>query len=182
MPCQTWWKVAILGCLCSFFAATTQAADCSGDYYYDEVDCSGASPAIYRPNIRIVVRRPKISLGGFAPAAPPQSYVTQPQQATTGSGAVSAGFPVFMMAAPAMSSAASLRLRILGQLAPVRQARQPLRVFLTRKFAEFCGFVAKWMGPRALLELPGTVLAAGPMVRSVPGRRPETPLVKKFVS
>lgn len=103
MPCQTWWKVAILGCLCSGFAATTQAADCSGDYYYDEVDCSGAGPAVYRPNIRIVVRRPRISLGGFAPAAPPQSYVTQPQQAATSSGAVSAGFPVFMMAAPAMS-------------------------------------------------------------------------------
>jgi len=99
--------VALTGAL-ALGASPAQAGDCSGDSgYYIADDCPTCESSIYRPRIKIVVRRPKISLGGLVPSAPPSNITVQPSSGTSaGAGAAAPAFapmPVFMMAAPMMA-------------------------------------------------------------------------------
>lgn len=97
--------VALTGAL-TLGGQIAQASDCSGDSgYYVEDDCPACESAVYRPRIKVVVRRPRITLGGLAPSAAPANVVVQPSTGA-GAGAAAPAFapmPVFMMAAPMMA-------------------------------------------------------------------------------
>jgi hypothetical protein len=99
--------VALTGAL-TLGGQIAQASDCSGDSgYYVEDDCPACESAVYRPRIKVVVRRPRITLGGLVPSAAPANVVVQPSTgAGAGAGAAAPAFapmPVFMMAAPMMA-------------------------------------------------------------------------------
>jgi|688.fasta_scaffold26054_2 hypothetical protein len=100
------YPVALSGVLAVTGSTLAQAGDCSGSEGYDYIeDCPACGPASYRPKIKVVVRRPRINIGALAPAAPPQNVVVQQSGGTTGGavGAPAFGYPVMMMAAPAMA-------------------------------------------------------------------------------
>jgi len=99
MPRLHRWTLALVSSAFAVSAVAPCAAqDCAGGGdYYEEVDCAGSGTTIYRPRIKVVIRRPR-GLALPTVAAPPQATIVQ--QAAAAPAMVAA--PMFMMAAPAM--------------------------------------------------------------------------------
>jgi len=99
MPRLHRWTLALVSSALAVSAVAPCAAqDCAGGGdYYEEVDCAGSGTTIYRPRIKVVIRRPR-GLALPTVAAPPQANVVP--QAAAAPAMVAA--PMFLMAAPAM--------------------------------------------------------------------------------